>query len=215
MPPLAVSCGACKCLLPLLECYLTRRSCVVYLSVLQAAIPRTNRFIVALQSMHTTAVLTEFELAQHSRRSVVNSKGFSSKSSGTTALPTKAIIRKRSQSLSRRSNRSQEPLVEVPLKLTPSADRNFSAYVVSELSPPNDDEQVRQDAAEQGDLDTYRRHVCRETDDHDQNTAAMFSWKSGSSFGDRILRTREVKQEVEWQKRRSQEAGPGASKINK
>lgn len=170
-------------------------SCVIHLSVLLATIPRTNRFIDALQTMHTSTLLTEFELANpNGGAPIVLPKHSLSTSGALTSAGTKTTSKSHTRSKSRspsRSNRSgEEPLVDMPLKLTPSGEQNFRTHITSQ-------EEQRHSQSRKYHLDDWRKYLHRSKHDEEMNLASMFSWNSTSHGHERIVQTREVTQEVE------------------
>ncbi|KAF2659216.1 hypothetical protein K491DRAFT_689340 [Lophiostoma macrostomum CBS 122681] len=137
--------------------------CVVHLSVLLATIPRTNRFIPSLQSTR----LTDFELS---------SKHSTSNPGALPTAPDKSHRRGRSTSDSGHSNRS---LVDLPLKLTPSLERNFRTHITSQT-------ERHEDKSEKDGVGDWRRYIGRAKDDEVR-----------TAFGEHIIQTREVTQEIE------------------
>lgn len=175
-------------------------SCVIHLSVLLATLPRTNRFIAALHSGHTNTLITDFELAHPNGASHALSTGKSSintsKALSDTTAPNDRPSRERSTSPSRRSSRSREPLVDVPLKLTPSVEQNFSTQIVSQAQQQSHEDRKQANAKKYKE-DDWRKYLRRNRNEEDMNLNSMFSWTSRTSYGERIVQTREVTQEVE------------------
>jgi hypothetical protein len=172
----------------------------MHLSVLLATLPRTNRFIVSLQAMHTSTLLTEFELS-HPPNGIplpmLKPSVDLSTSGGITVVPSEAHTRSRSPS--RTSERSREHLVDVPLQLTPSVEQNYTAHITSTA-----DVQVMYDHRRQlknvkkYEVNDWKKYMTRSgKNDLSSNASSMFSWNSRASYGERILQTREVTQEVE------------------
>ncbi|KAF2192734.1 hypothetical protein K469DRAFT_654560 [Zopfia rhizophila CBS 207.26] len=178
--------------------------CVIHLSVLLSTLPRTNRFISALQATHTTALLTEYELSHPNgvqtltrRRSISTSGGITSKSEGITE-PSEAHTRSRSVS---RSSQSRDPLVEMPLKLIPSLDQNFSTHISSQNANEAYDGRKHHKYPKKYSVDSWKNlaRLNGRKNDEETNTSGMLTWRSsGSGPGEQIVATREVTQEVEY-----------------
>jgi hypothetical protein len=170
--------------------------CVIHLSVLLATAPRTNRFIDALQTMHTSTLLTDFELANQNGRTpnVLSKRSLSTSgalTSVTTKTPSKQHSRSKSHSPSRSNRSGEEPLVDMPLKLTPSGEQNFTTEITSH-------EEQRHSQSKKYHTDDWRKYLHRSKNDEEMNISSMFSWNSRASNGhSQIVKTREVTQEVE------------------
>ncbi|KAF1970897.1 hypothetical protein BU23DRAFT_600631 [Bimuria novae-zelandiae CBS 107.79] len=184
--------------------------CVSHLSVLQSTIPRTKKFIAALQlRTHATVRLTEFELqlpTDPTTRTIAgkelddtfdSSEGNVTKREDVHTLsrppsPRDSAGHRRSESLAR-STQSERPLV--PLQLTPSAELYFTTEIVAqpELKPT--------EAAESStryDANDWRKYLGKRKNKDDMNLSRMFSWNSRGSFArERIVQTKEVTQKVE------------------
>ncbi|ORY19758.1 hypothetical protein BCR34DRAFT_551640 [Clohesyomyces aquaticus] len=170
--------------------------CTINLSVLLSTIPRTNRFISALQTSHATTLLTEFELA-HPNGTQLSGPKRSLSTSRAISEPCEAHhARSRSHS---RSNQSREPLVVEPLKLTPSWDRNFSTHISSQSDNDAAHQRDNRKNSKKYSIDDWKNFVQMSGADSqdDDTTAGMFSWKSRASQK-KIIKTREVRQEVEY-----------------
>ncbi|KAF2467216.1 uncharacterized protein BDR25DRAFT_305654 [Lindgomyces ingoldianus] len=175
--------------------------CTINLSVLLSTIPRTNRFIAALQTSHATTLLTEFELA-HPNGTLAGTQASGPKrslsTSGAVSEPCEAHHgRSRSHS---RSNQSRDPLVELPLKLTPSWDRNFSTHISSQSDNDAAEDRDNRKNSKKHSIDDWKKFVQMSgVKSHDEeNAGGMLSWTSRASHGKKIVKTREVTQEVEY-----------------
>ncbi|KAF2867083.1 hypothetical protein BDV95DRAFT_610967 [Massariosphaeria phaeospora] len=179
---------------------------VIHLSVLLATIPRTNRFMTALQSMNTTTIISDFELASPNGQQRAGPKPALSTATDT-ADTNDTLIRPQSPSHSRspsptarshapsmsRSNKSHEPLVGPPLKLTPSVEQNFHTYISSQT--PQDSQEERKNNTKTKKIDDWKKYLGRQKKGEETNLSSLFSWNSRTS--QRIVQTREVIQEVE------------------
>ncbi|KAF2731044.1 hypothetical protein EJ04DRAFT_21868 [Polyplosphaeria fusca] len=150
--------------------------------------------------MHASTLLTEYELSHPPNGPPLPMPKPSvdlSTSGGITVAPSEA--QNRSRSPSRTSNRSREPLVDVPLKLTPSVEQHYSAHVTSTVDARGAHEQrkhVRN--SKKYELNDWKKYMTKSgKSDLSSNTSSMFSWNSRTSYGERIVQTREVRQEVE------------------
>ncbi|KAJ4286695.1 hypothetical protein N0V90_012947 [Kalmusia sp. IMI 367209] len=184
----------------------SRLICVTHLSVLQATIPRTKRFIAALQlRTHATVRLTEFELGLPTDPTYPTMPGkdtddsFGS-SEATTTKPEEVHPRSRSHSHARsgshspaRSMRSEQPLV--PLQLTPSTELCFTTEIIAEADARSHDAKR---SSRKYDNHDWKKYLRRSKGEDDMNVSSMFSWKSRTSFArERIVQTKEVTQKVE------------------
>jgi hypothetical protein len=170
--------------------------CVIHLSVLLATIPRTNRFIDALQTMHTSTLLTDFELTNPNGRipNMLPKRSLSTSgalTSTTTNIPSKQQSHTKSHSPTRSNRSGEEPLVDMPLKLTPSGEQNFTTQITSH-------EEQRHSQSKKNHTDDWRKYLHRTKPEEEMNLSSMFSWNSRTSHGhERIVQTTEVTQEVE------------------
>ncbi|KAK7182293.1 hypothetical protein DPSP01_007004 [Paraphaeosphaeria sporulosa] len=182
--------------------------CVTHLSVLQSTIPRTKRFIAALNMRtHATVRLTAFELQLPTDPTTLTIPGkgldtFDS-SEATTSRPDEAHTRSRSPTRKRsdsdrrssshsptRSMQSERPLV--PLQLTPSAELYFKTEIVAQPDPAAKDAGR---TSKKYDNKDWKKYIRRSRNEDDMALSSMFSWKSRTST--RIVQTKEVTQEVE------------------
>ncbi|KAF2438836.1 hypothetical protein P171DRAFT_477166 [Karstenula rhodostoma CBS 690.94] len=186
--------------------------CVTHLSVLQATIPRTKRFIAALNMRtHATVRLTAFELQLPTNPTTFTVPGkdmddtFSS-SEATASRPEEAHTRSRSWTLKRsdsdrrssshslpRSMQSERPLV--PLQLTPSTELGFTTEIIAEPDPAAKDAGR---TSKRYDSMDWKKYIRRSRNEDDMALSSMFSWKSRTSMArERIVQTKEVTQKVE------------------
>lgn len=184
----------------------------MHLSVLQATIPRTKRFIAALNMRtHATVRLTAFELQLPTDPTTLTIPGkglddtFNS-SEATTSHADEAYIRKRSPTRKRsnsdrrssshsppRSMHSERPLV--PLQLTPSAELGFTTEIVAE---PDYVAKGASRTSKKYDNKDWKKYIKRSKNEDDMALSSMFSWTSRTSMAhERIVQTKEVTQKVE------------------
>lgn len=187
-------------------------SCVTHLSVLQSTIPRTKRFIAALQlRTHATVRLTAFELQLPTDPTTRTIPGKSlddtfNSSEATVTKPEEAHTRSRTPSPNRsmghrrsasqspgRSTYSERPLVQ--LQLTPSAEQYFRTEIVAQA----DSKQENTRCFKKHDGNDWKKYLSRRSKaEEDINLSTMFSWKSRNSIAqERIVQTKEVTQRVE------------------
>jgi sarcosine oxidase delta subunit len=78
--------------------------------------------------------------------------------------------------------------MDLPLKLTPSLERNFRTQITSQV------EYERPEESEKSGAGDWRRYISRAKDEEAMHSS---SWSSRTGFGGRIVQTREITQEVE------------------
>lgn len=194
-------------------------SCVTHLSVLQSTIPRTKKFIAALNMRtHATVRLTAFELQLPTDPTTITVPGKAlddtlDSSEATTSANTKTVEnqsqnrpRSRSPSHKRtdsdrrssahsatRSMHSEHPLV--PLQLTPSAEQYFTTEIVAQ---PESTTASADRTSKKYDTKDWKKYLRRSKNEDDMALSSMFSWKSRNSYTrERIVQTKEVTQKVE------------------
>ncbi|KAL1613220.1 hypothetical protein SLS60_001452 [Paraconiothyrium brasiliense] len=188
--------------------------CVTHLSVLQATIPRTKRFIAALNMRtHATVRLTAFELQLPTDPTTLTIPGKSlkdtldsSEASKSTTKPEEVHTRSRSPSRKRshsdrrssshspaRTMHSERPLV--PLQLTPSAELMFTTEIVAQ---PDASSKDAHRTSKKYDNKDWKKYLRRSKTEDDMALSSIFSWKSRTSMArERIVQTKEVTQKVE------------------
>lgn len=101
--------------------------CTIYLSVILATVPRTNQFLSSMHTAHVTTQLTDYELAQGASHEppMTQRQRSTSEENGDNIAP---LVRSNSQA---QSAQSQEPLVNMSLKLTPGWGKDNITTTVS------------------------------------------------------------------------------------
>lgn len=167
--------------------------CVIYLSVILATVPRTNQFLSNMHTAHATTRLTDFELAQNASDEppMTERPKRTSEENGDHIMP---LGRSNSQA---QSAQSQEPLMNMSLKLTPGWGKDNITTTVS----GNDQ---RRGKGKKRSTDEWKRFVGLSTTSSKSNTNTESSAgappplkKLTKSERMQMVRTRNVTQKVE------------------